>query len=149
VPQWAACFTCQAVPPNGLERRPKHGSLAHVVPGTQLMALRAVSCLSRPKFHVPRACPFDPAQKYRTNVWSKLWCNKVSDYTIIMYGNTTCCDRIAQWISASDFGSEGLGLDSHLVTVLFFWFLLLLLIWWPPVRNAGARIGRSTNIAHV
>jgi hypothetical protein len=109
VPQRAACFTCQAVPPNGLERRPKHGSLARAVPATRLMALWSVPCLSRAKFHVPHACPFSPAQKYRTNVWSKLWCNKVSDYTIIMYGNSTCCDRIAQCISASDSDQKVLG----------------------------------------
>jgi hypothetical protein len=38
MPQRAACFVCQAVLPNGLERWPKHDPLARAVPGTAHLA---------------------------------------------------------------------------------------------------------------
>jgi hypothetical protein len=42
------------------------------------MALRAVSCLSRAKFHVSRADPFGPAQKYRTGQAHVFFCRRIA-----------------------------------------------------------------------
>ena len=49
-------------------------------------------------------------------------------------------DRIAQWISASDFGSEGRGFDSHcgrhfFCLFLFLFFVLSCLLFFPPTRK--------------
>jgi hypothetical protein len=72
------------VPPNGLERWPKHDPLARVVPGT---APRVVSCLGRAKFHIPRADPFDPARKYMTSPtwWWKVYMLGYAELSVGIY----------------------------------------------------------------
>jgi hypothetical protein len=64
-------------------------------------------------------------------------------------------DRIAQWISASDFGSEGRGFDSHCGRLLLFFFLSLINLvrwivvdWTVQMLSAAAACGLDTGETH-
>jgi hypothetical protein len=92
MPQRAACFVCQAVLPNGLERWPKHDPLARAVPGTAHLARPRSTGLGKRMFFLPA----------HSQGWARerralfCFCTRVSLHDTVLFSRArerACCAR--------------------------------------------------------